>query len=197
MIDTIKDLFRRRKLKKHACDVPTGFLPMSEIYTVNVMIDVEEPGFDALREDILAWGRSIKAKVNIYFFDFRRLGKEELLLTSIQTTILRKELDWTDAPDVKKVANLLEEQSDLFISMIDNGRNDEKIIAIPFGDPTYNEYKDISQLPKHIFDEMTHFFTVYKMLENKDTAIDEAKGVLAAVDIIEDAIEGYKKEFVK
>ena len=121
MIDTIKDLFRRRKLKKHASDVPTGFLPMSEIYTVNVMIDVEEPGFYALREDILAWGRSIKAKVNIYFFDFRRLGKEELLLTSIQTTILRKELDWTDAPDVKKVANLLEEQSDLFISMIDNG----------------------------------------------------------------------------
>lgn len=121
MIDTIKDLFRRRKLKKHASEVPTGFLPMSEIYTVNVMIDVEEPGFDALREDILAWGRSIKAKVNIYFFDFRRLGKEELLLTSIQTTILRKELDWTDAPDVKKVANLLEEQSDLFISMIDNG----------------------------------------------------------------------------
>lgn len=121
MIDTIKDLFRRRKLKKHASDVPTGFLPMSEIYTVNVMIDVEEPGFDALREDILAWGRSIKAKVNIYFFDFRRLGKEELLLTSIQTTILRKELDWTDAPDVKKVANLIEEQSDLFISMIDNG----------------------------------------------------------------------------
>ena len=121
MIDTIKDLFRRRKLKKHASDVPTGFLPMSEIYTVNVMIDVEEPGFDALREDILAWGRSIKAKVNIYFFDFRRLGKEELLLTSIQTTILRKELDWTDSPDVKKVANLLEEQSDLFISMIDNG----------------------------------------------------------------------------
>ena len=121
MIDTIKDLFRKRKLKKYVSDVPTGFLPMSEIYTVNVMIDVEEPGFDALREDILAWGRSIKAKVNIYFFDFRRLGKDELLLTSIQTTILRKELDWTDAPDVKKVTHLLEEQSDLFISMIDNG----------------------------------------------------------------------------
>ncbi len=80
-----------------------------------------------------------------------------------------------------------------YISMLDDGRNDEKIIAIPFGDPTYNEYKDISQLPKHVFDEMTHFFKVYKMLENKDTAIDEAKGVLAAVDIIEDAIVGYKK----
>ena len=81
------------------------------------------------------------------------------------------------------------------ISMVDGGHADDKIIAIPFGDPTYNEYKDISQLPKHVFDEMTHFFKVYKMLENKDTAIDEAKGVLAAVEIIEDAIEGYKKKF--
>ena len=81
------------------------------------------------------------------------------------------------------------------ISMMDGGHADDKIIAIPFGDPTYNEYKDISQLPKHIFDEMIHFFKVYKMLENKDTAIDEAQGVLAAVEIIEDAIEGYKKKF--
>ncbi len=83
------------------------------------------------------------------------------------------------------------------ISMVDGGHADDKIIAIPFGDPTYNEYKDISQLPKHIFDEMTHFFKVYKMLENKDTAINEAQGALAAVDIIEDAIENYKKLYVK
>ena len=83
------------------------------------------------------------------------------------------------------------------ISMVDGGHADDKIIAIPFGDPTYNEYKDISQLPKHIFDEMTHFFKVYKMRENKDTAINEAQGALAAVDIIEDAIENYKKLYVK
>lgn len=83
------------------------------------------------------------------------------------------------------------------ISMVDGGHADDKIIAIPFGDPTYNEYRDISQLPKHIFDEMTHFFKVYKMLENKDTAINEAQGALAAVDIIEDAIENYKKLYVK
>ena len=38
------------------------------------------------------------------------------------------------------------------ISMIDNGRRDEKIIAIPFNDPNYNHYTDIQQLPMHIFD---------------------------------------------
>ena len=121
MIDTIKDLFRRRKLKKHASDVPTGFLPMSEIYTVNVMIDVEEPGFDALREDILAWGRSIKAKVNIYFFDFRKISKDELLLTSINTTIIKKELNWFGMPPYEKVAPLIEHESDLFVSLVNNG----------------------------------------------------------------------------
>lgn len=120
MIDSVKDIFRKRKLKKYASDVPTGFIPLSDVSVVNVVVDVLEPGFDTLRQDILAWGRSINAKVNIYFFDFRKIGKDELLLTSIQTTILQKDLDWIDAPDVKKVAPLIEEQSDLFISMIDN-----------------------------------------------------------------------------
>ena len=36
------------------------------------------------------------------------------------------------------------------ISMLDNGAADEKIICIPLNDPTYNIYKDISELPKHI-----------------------------------------------
>ena len=30
--------------------------------------------------------------------------------------------------------------------------DDEKIIAIPFEDPTYNTYHDVSELPAHIFD---------------------------------------------
>ena len=109
MIESVKDIFRRRKLKKYASDVQTGFIPMSDVSVVNVFVDVEEPGFDALRKEILAWGRSINAKVNIYFFDFRKLGKDELLLTSIQTTILKKELDWLDTPDLKKVAPLIDE----------------------------------------------------------------------------------------
>ena len=81
------------------------------------------------------------------------------------------------------------------ITMLDNGRNDEKIIAIPFKDPTYNEYTDISELPKHIFEEMTHFFSVYKALENKETVVDEVKGKGEAVKIIEAAIKSYKEKF--
>ena len=81
------------------------------------------------------------------------------------------------------------------ITMLDNGRNDEKIIAIPYNDPTYNNYKDISELPSHIFDEMTHFFTVYKTLENKETVVDDVKGKEEALTIIKATIESYKEKF--
>lgn len=83
------------------------------------------------------------------------------------------------------------------ISMIDNGRRDEKIIAIPFNDPNYNMYKSINELPRHIFEEMRHFFTVYKNLEHKKTAVDEIKDADVAVKIIQEAIESYNRIFVK
>lgn len=121
MFDTIKSIFRKRKIGKFVSDVQTGLLPFSEISTVNVVLDVEEPGFDVLRAQILEWGRKAGVKLNIYFFDFRRLDKEELLITSIQTTIIKKELDWIGTPDISKVIGLIGEKSDLFISLIDNG----------------------------------------------------------------------------
>ncbi len=83
------------------------------------------------------------------------------------------------------------------ITMIDNGRYDEKIIAIPFHDPTYNGYKDISEIPSHIFDEMTHFFRVYKELEDKETAVNEVLGAVAARDVITKAIDGYIENYCK
>ena len=79
------------------------------------------------------------------------------------------------------------------ISMIDSGATDDKIIAIPFNDPMYNTYKNIDELPTHIYEEMRHFFSVYKSLEGKETAVDEAKGRDEAIKIIEQSLENYKK----
>ncbi len=83
------------------------------------------------------------------------------------------------------------------INMIDNGRFDEKIIAIPFNDPMYNSYKDISQIPKHIFEEMSHFFRVYKELEGKETAVNEVKDALSAKEIIQKSIDNYNSTYAK
>lgn len=121
MFGQIKDIFRRKRIRKFASTVPTGFIPLSDTVSVNVVIDAEEPGFDELKEKVLSWGRKNGLKLCIYFFDFRKISKEELLLTSIDTTILRKELDWLGTPEISKVKSLLGEKSDIFISLIDNG----------------------------------------------------------------------------
>lgn len=83
------------------------------------------------------------------------------------------------------------------ITMKDGGKLDEKIISIPFNDPNYNGYKDISELPKHVFDEMKHFFKVYKNLEDKETVVDEVQNREKAVEIIEKSINNYILEFCR
>lgn len=82
------------------------------------------------------------------------------------------------------------------IKMTDNNENDQKIIAIPFGDPNYNIYKSIKELPKHIFDEMAHFFTVYKQLENKTTAVQEIVEPEEAINIITQSLNSYNRIYV-
>ncbi len=81
------------------------------------------------------------------------------------------------------------------ISMLDGGLGDEKIIAVAANDPNYNGCQDISDLPSHIFEEMRHFFSVYKALEHKETVVDEVQGREAAIRVISRAIEHYREAF--
>ncbi len=83
------------------------------------------------------------------------------------------------------------------IKMLDSGKLDEKILAIPFNDPSYNSYKDISELPPHIFSEMTHFFTVYKNLEGKETVVDDLSGAAEAREIIAKCLDAYIEKFCR
>ena len=81
------------------------------------------------------------------------------------------------------------------VRMIDREEVDEKIIAIPFGDPQYNVFKDINEIPKHIVEELHHFLEVYKALEYKSVVVKEVEGREAAVECITESIDLYKKTF--
>ncbi|AVM70471.1 inorganic pyrophosphatase [Lachnospiraceae bacterium oral taxon 500] len=77
------------------------------------------------------------------------------------------------------------------VIMEDEGYRDEKIIAIPFTDPTYSSFQKIEDLPAHIMKELLHFFEVYKTLEGKATAIGSVEGKDAAKEIIRQALAEY------
>ncbi|NLK12732.1 MAG: inorganic diphosphatase [Candidatus Phytoplasma sp.] len=81
------------------------------------------------------------------------------------------------------------------IKMIDSDEVDEKIIAIPFGDPSMTQYKDLKSLPHHLLTEISHFFEVYKSLEGKRTYVLDIEGRDEALKVIESSMENYKKKF--
>ncbi|MBR2376920.1 MAG: inorganic diphosphatase [Clostridia bacterium] len=83
------------------------------------------------------------------------------------------------------------------VFMTDNDETDEKIIAIPFGDPQYNGYTDICELPTHIIDELKHFLSVYKKLENKIVHVLRVSSHEMARNTILQNIENYKNKYKK
>ena len=82
------------------------------------------------------------------------------------------------------------------LNMIDGDSRDEKIIAVPINDPNYNCYNDIKELPKHYFEEVRHFFQIYKTLEDdKETSATEISGAKKAKEVVKKSIESYIKDF--
>jgi len=57
------------------------------------------------------------------------------------------------------------------LKMIDQGREDEKILAVGTNNPIYNDVRDYQKLYPHLLREIEHFFSVYKELEAKTTRI--------------------------
>ena len=83
------------------------------------------------------------------------------------------------------------------ITMIDDGAEDIKVVAVPFKEPTWNCYQDITDLPPHIIAEIKHFFGVYKQLEGKTMKVLEMYSRDKTLEIIQKAIDSYKDIFLK
>ena len=81
------------------------------------------------------------------------------------------------------------------ILMIDEGAEDIKVIAVPFKEPTWNVFRDVSDLPPHIVEEIKHFFGVYKQLEGKTMKVLQLFGRERTLEVISQAIEEYERRF--
>jgi inorganic pyrophosphatase len=70
---------------------------------------------------------------------------------------------------------------------------DDKIVAVSVHDPAFADYTDSSQLPSHVVRELRRFFQDYKVLEHKQVIVEDLMGPDAAVAIIRDALELYRR----
>ena len=81
------------------------------------------------------------------------------------------------------------------MQMIDQGQQDDKIIAVAAKDPSVNHITNVEELPQHFLLELRNFFEQYKVLENKKVVIDNFQDRPTAFRVIEEAIGLYKETF--
>lgn len=81
--------------------------------------------------------------------------------------------------------------------MTDSGEGDDKVIAVPVGDPRWADIKDLGDINKHTLKEMEHFFMTYKQIQKKEVVVTGFEGAGAARDAVEKSIKLYQNKYAK
>lgn len=89
---------------------------------------------------------------------------------------------------------LLEARPVAVMHMVDSGDTDEKIIAVPVGDPRFAGVQDLSDINPHTLKEIKHFFATYKQVQNKEVVVGEFEGKDAAQTAFERACSLYQEK---
>ena len=92
--------------------------------------------------------------------------------------------------------SIIEAQVIGVMHMVDNGEQDDKIIAVAKNDMSVNHINDLSELPPHTMKEVVRFFQDYKALERKNVTIEDLLGREYALKVIQESLELYQNTFV-
>lgn len=83
------------------------------------------------------------------------------------------------------------------MNMIDSGEGDDKIIAVPVGDPRWKEVKDLADVNPHTLKVIKHFFETYKVIQEKVVTVSGFKGLAEAQAAVIHSQELYRAKFAK
>lgn len=78
--------------------------------------------------------------------------------------------------------------------MIDGGDADEKVIAVPAGDPRFKDVQDLKDVNQHTLKEIKHFFATYKQLQNKVVEVGEFEDAAAAKAAFDRSVKLYAEK---
>jgi inorganic pyrophosphatase len=70
---------------------------------------------------------------------------------------------------------------------------DDKVICVPLQDPNWNSFERLEDLPAQLCDEISHFFAVYKTLEQKDVEVEGWFPREDAVAVIEESRRRWRE----
>jgi len=70
--------------------------------------------------------------------------------------------------------------------MHDEKGEDDKVVCVPLNDPGWNRAETLEDIPEPLQREITHFFSIYKQLEDKKVDVQGWRSREEALAVIED-----------
>lgn len=80
------------------------------------------------------------------------------------------------------------------LEMVDGGKEDDKILAVPVGEPAFDEIYNYTQIFPHMLRKVSHFFETYKALEGKQTQIGEWRDAAYARRIVSESHQRFLEQ---
>ena len=77
------------------------------------------------------------------------------------------------------------------LDMSDDKGPDEKILTVADHDPRWQEWRFLKDVPRHLLDEIAHFFAIYKDLEQKLVEVRGWRSREEALRVVAEARERY------
>jgi inorganic pyrophosphatase len=71
--------------------------------------------------------------------------------------------------------------------MWDEKGEDDKVVCVPLNDPGWNQAETLEDIPRPLQREITHFFSIYKELEEKKVDVEGWRSREEALEVIADA----------
>ena len=95
----ILNQIRKRKIRKTAFNGKTGMKPLSAIKRAIVLLDAENADFEECHRKAGKFFAAHKIDLKLFYIDFRKMGRDEIITTCIQTTLTRKRTNLLGLPD--------------------------------------------------------------------------------------------------
>jgi inorganic pyrophosphatase len=84
-----------------------------------------------------------------------------------------------------------------YLSMIDNGKLDYKLISVVDCDPRYADVQKLEDLSPFVLKEIANFFANYKVLQDVPVEVGEYHSKEEAIKVIEQCRDAYERQHTK
>jgi inorganic pyrophosphatase len=89
---------------------------------------------------------------------------------------------------------IIEAKPIALFKMEDEHGIDDKVLCVPVNDPAWNTLSSLDDLSEQLRDEIEHFFSVYKDLEQKKVSVDGWYSREEAFKVIDEARERFQQD---